>query len=170
MVGDSVLGVTHSRNTKKPGTGLEKVSVSLLPIGPHATKEGAAKLIGEVNVEDFAKPGPDGVVRTRQTIHLGRGTLAQLSGNTDPMVSGNRLAIHISQDGKVEFADSSTNGTQILENLDYDAVHTGLSEYGRGALATVAGVLQENPAVWDPEIGRLGGEQIRVINPDAPFA
>lgn len=172
FVGESVLGITHHRNTKKaPQDSLEAITVSLLPIGKHANTDGAARVIEKVDVGALSRPNSRGYIEPWKTIAVGRGRLAQLNGGTvDPSVSANHLEITIDAHGGVGFRDDSSNGTQVLEPYDFDEVHTGLSSAGRGALVEVAKTLREHPETWDPEIGRhASGAQVRVINPDPRF-
>ena len=174
VVGDSMIGVSHIRNTKKPDGGLEKVRVALLPVGAHAgakgMADGTAKTIQEIDVAALGRPDRQGVIQSYKDVNVGRSTLAGLSGETDPAVSGNHFTLKVDSNGGILITDTSTNGTRILEAADYDKIHTGLSDEGRSSLIAATEALNNMPSAWEQEqVDMGGGQPIRVINPDSLY-
>ncbi len=176
VVGDSVIGISHIRNTKKQAQGdsnggLEKVRIALLPVGAHAEargmSDGTAKTIQEVDMRSLTRSNEQGVVQGFQDVEIGRALLAQLSGTEDFGVSRAHAAMRVDNEGVVHITDNSTNGTHILETADYDKAHTGLSNEGQNALFATVNALNEMPAAWEQEVVTTSaGQPMRVINPE----
>lgn len=154
LVGGMMLGISRGVNNKLKGTDrnpVDMIRVSVLPVGDHAAaaKHSAVTLL-EVNPAQLNRPRQDGTIQNWEEIVIGRNMLAEATGTVDPTVSGSHAKITITAEGALHIEDHSTNGTQILNELDLQNLpgHGGLDDSGKQELADMMQRFQENPWEW----------------------
>ncbi len=154
LVGGFTLAISRGFNHKRvsnPGTAVESVRVSILPIGDHqATSKQSSITLLEVNPRVLGNPRQDGIVHPSESIKIGRQMLEDATGTSDGFVSREHLEITILEDASIRIHDTSSNGTQVLAEADMmkSEAFGGLADEGKHDMAAILQQLQEHPWEW----------------------